>query len=256
MDSILTNTINALGLFSDTIKKSLIFHIPHSGTIIPFDAGFDQELIKSEHNLLTDHATDQIFNIKETTQLVFPHSRIFCDVERLDDSIEPMAKVGRGYYYTKTDDGRHLRENDQHLKQNVYENFYLPHHEKLSKLSEQKINEFGQAIIIDCHSFSDTPFKTDLDQSEDRPDICIGTDEFHTPTWLVEFIRSGVENEGLSVKINSPYSGTIVPQKFYLRDDRLISVMVEINRRLYMKGGEVDNMRVRWLNEIFEDLFS
>ena len=39
------------------------------------------------------------------------------------------------------------------------------------------------------------------------------------------------------MKIDSPYAGTIVPMKFYGKDRRVRSVMIEMNRALYMKEG-------------------
>ena len=38
----------------------------------------------------------------------------------------------------------------------------------------------------------------------------------------------------MSVKLNSPFAGTMVPMKYYMKEERVSSVMVEVNRRLYM----------------------
>jgi len=39
---------------------------------------------------------------------------------------------------------------------------------------------------------------------------------------------------GYIVAINKPYSGTLVPLRYYERDSRVASVMIEVNRKLYM----------------------
>ena len=39
---------------------------------------------------------------------------------------------------------------------------------------------------------------------------------------------------GYSVAADYPFSGTLVPMKHYHRDRRVLSVMIEINRSLYM----------------------
>jgi len=39
---------------------------------------------------------------------------------------------------------------------------------------------------------------------------------------------------GYSLGMNQPYSGTIVPQAFYRKDRRVASIMIEVNRFLYM----------------------
>ena len=53
------------------------------------------------------------------------------------------------------------------------------------------------------------------DKEENRPDICIGVDEFHTPKDLVNLLKANLEEVGYGVKINSPFSGSIVPLNFY-----------------------------------------
>jgi N-formylglutamate amidohydrolase len=37
------------------------------------------------------------------------------------------------------------------------------------------------------------------------------------------------------VKINNPYAGSIVPLKYYQKEKNVMSLMVEINRKLYMR---------------------
>ena len=36
------------------------------------------------------------------------------------------------------------------------------------------------------------------------------------------------------MKVDSPFAGTIVPMKYYKKDKRVYSVMIEINRKTYM----------------------
>jgi N-formylglutamate deformylase len=38
----------------------------------------------------------------------------------------------------------------------------------------------------------------------------------------------------LSIAINKPFAGTLIPMKFYKQDKRVESIMIEINRKLYM----------------------
>jgi N-formylglutamate amidohydrolase len=87
---------------------------------------------------------------------------------------------------------------------------------------------------LDMHSFPSLPLPYELDQSRDRPDICIGTDEFHTPERLTdEFVRRFYA-EGLSVATNCPLSGALVPMRYFRKDARVSSIMIEVNRRLYL----------------------
>jgi len=70
--------------------------------------------------------------------------------------------------------------------------------------------------------------------SPDRPDICIGTDPFHTPVALRETLVSAFASEGFRVAVDAPFSGALVPARHYLRNPRVQSVMVEVNRRVYL----------------------
>jgi N-formylglutamate deformylase len=245
------NTLRALELFQEELLGSIILHIPHAGVAIPFYDGYvDPALLQHEINLLTDFATDEIFNIDEISNLVFPYSRVFCDVERLADEEEEMYEYGRGFFYTHTDDGQLLRKDVNGIKQKVFEGFYQPHHETLSRTVAEKLEKHQTVILIDCHSFPDVPFQTDLDKTPGRPDFCIGTDEFHTPKWLSDLVFNHLKNAGYSVKVNSPYSGTIVPLEYYRKNKQVMSIMIEVNRKLYMQGQDIVELEVKKLNQL------
>jgi N-formylglutamate deformylase len=246
-----TNTISQIDTFLDDIREKFIFHIPHSSEFIPDFQGFNKELIENETKLLVDHATDKIFNIEGVDSVIFPYNRIFCDVERLPDEKEELFKLGRGFYYTKTDDGKTLRELNEEHKNLIKKNYYDTHHKILNDLIENKIKKFQIVYIIDCHSYSDIPFISDLDKNSNRPDICLGTDVIHTPKWLIDKIKHTFEKEGLSVKINTPYSGTIVPLKFY-GNNQIKSIMIEINRKLYIDNDGINSEKINYLNNIIK----
>jgi N-formylglutamate amidohydrolase len=97
------------------------------------------------------------------------------------------------------------------------------------------LDEFGVANILDCHSFSDKPFQRDLDQNSFRPDICIGTDKFHTPSRWITYAYKLFTSNGFSVKIDNPYEGTFVPSHHLHQTKEVRSMMIEVNRKLYLK---------------------
>ena len=149
-------------------------NFPHSKTNISdsFKADFvDIKIAEKEIELLTDFATDEIFNIVGTSKVVFPYSRVFCDVERLDDDNEVIFKYGRGFYYTKTDSGESLRNDSNGNKNIIHSDYYSRYHETLTNMVDQKLKDLGFALIVDCHSFSDKPFNSDIEQGSQRPDF-------------------------------------------------------------------------------------
>jgi N-formylglutamate deformylase len=219
----------------------IIVHIPHASVNIPFYSGYsvNEAVLRAEQMLLTDWFTDDLFNHPNTIPVIADFSRIFCDVERFpEDSDEPMARTGMGMIYETCDDGRPLRKVTPAERATILSQYYKPHHEKLQDAVEHQLDQTGSAFILDCHSFPDTPFKRDVNQLPNRPDFNIGTDSFHTPEFVVDAAADFFKQEGSTLGINWPYQGTVVPLKFYHRDKRVISLMLEVNRRLYLVQGK------------------
>ena len=258
MNNTKNNTILGEDLFADEFRQSLIMHIPHSSLNIPDIDKYliNQDELINENIKLTDLCTDVIFDIgDDVSKLIFPYSRLYCDVERLPDVDEEMFQYGRGIYYTKTDDGRDLRKVDD-IERTKVQQLYNNHHEDLTDLVEYRLDVLGFANIIDCHSFSDEPFLTDLNSSEERPDICIGVDDFHTPEWMVSRLVSFFTSMGYSVKINNPYSGTIVPLVYYKKNANVSSIMIEVNRKLFTCGTNINYNKVLKLNTIIKNILN
>jgi N-formylglutamate deformylase len=92
----------------------------------------------------------------------------------------------------------------------------------------------GVCLIIDCHSFASVALPYELDQNSERADICVGTDPFHTPSRVRDAIVKAAQREGYSVAVDVPFAGALVPLSAYGKDRRVLSVMIEVNRRLYM----------------------
>ena len=223
----------------------IILHIPHSSTVISKRHlplfHMNQEELQAELLRVTDLYTDLLFcppAIPDENRIIFPFSRLICDVERFrDDSLEPMAAKGMGVCYTSTTSLTLLKSVTEDHRQEMLK-LYDRHHADLTNTSSKILRKHGWALIIDCHSFPSVRLAyegAESRQSSFRPDICIGTDSgFHTPYWLTDYMISAYESRGYSVRLNEPFEGTIVPMKYYHRDKRLLSIMIEVNRRLYM----------------------
>jgi len=210
----------------------MILHIPHSSTKIPdgiiFDKSIDEDLLR-----MTDWYTDELFSYSAMAKFIFPWSRLFCDVERFIDN-EPMEQQGHGICYTRDSFGNHLRHVIDEEKQAIIEKYYKPHHTKFSVECNHCLSLFNEVVIVDCHSFSDEVLPHESDQDVIRPDFCIGTDDFHTPQVLVDEIKNHLDSKGFVVFINKPFSGTIVPLLHYKKNKDLKSIMIEVNRKLYL----------------------
>ena len=238
----------------------MILHIPHSSTKLPDNfLIYKKVFIEKEFQRMTDWYTDELFDHDKAKKLVFPYSRLYCDVERFrDDNKEVMAQKGMGVCYTTSSFGTKLREVSEDEKEFIKSTHYDAHHKQFEALVGEELKERGSALIVDCHSFSNEVLPHE--ESSVRPEICIGTDDFHTPVDLIETVSDIFKEAGLYVVINQPFVGTIVPLKFYGNDIQVKSIMIEVNRKLYLnekfekseKFNEVKNLINNVLKKIKE----
>jgi N-formylglutamate amidohydrolase len=223
----------------------VIFHVPHDSTWIPDnlrdqflldDIALNEELLR-----MTDHFTRELFTAGVPGHQVVrsPVSRLVVDVERFeDDDQEPMSRLGMGMIYTHKSDLRFLRRSlHQHERESLIQAWYRPHHDRLTRVTEAALRKYRRALLIDCHSFPSRPLPYEPDQRQDRPQICIGTDPFHTPADLITSLLNSFESAGLITQLDAPFSGALAPARYYCTEKRVVSIMIEVNRSLYMNEG-------------------
>lgn len=219
--------------------ENVVIHVPHASLYIPekYIPDYDLEVLGHEMLVMTDWYCNELFAC-EAEMVNLRVSRLVCDVERFrDDKDETMSQRGMGVYYTHSSRNMPFRKFSSAKREEVIKNYYDPHHSKLEATVEKCLAQYGQCLIIDGHSFYPEPLPYEPDQQPNRPDICIGTDDFHTSPNMVYKMVNYLQDHNLSVKINSPFAGALVPMKYYRQDSRVQSVMIEINRGLYLARG-------------------
>ncbi len=237
---------------------SPVVHVPHDSREIPREYrdqfvlnDFDLE---AELTAMTDAHTHEIFAPLSSPDRVlrFPVSRLLVDPERFeDDAQEPMSSRGMGVIYTGSSRLTPLRRRiSAEDREDLLARFYRPHHAEFANLVEQLLSVEGEVLIIDAHSFPALPRAYELDQSSDRPEICLGIDGFHTPSALRKTFQDSFEAGGFRVAIDRPFAGSIVPMKYYRDNWCVRSIMVEINRSLYM--DEASGARSRQFASVAE----
>ena len=239
---------------------NLILHIPHASLRIP-DYGhylLPPEEVDAEAIYLTDLYTDQLFLPAQGDAVIqVDFCRVYCDVERFDhDALEPMSKFGMGATYVRCDDGRTLRGLTPTERNTIMQTSYHPHHERLTAAVYAEIIRAGEARIVDCHSFPDQPLRCSQYQGDAKFDFNIGTDAFHTPLEWVEASVKFFAYRGFRLGIDEPYAGSIVPIKQYNKDNRVKSIMLEINRNLYMNEDYTRGSRFVEIQGIVSDFLS
>lgn len=207
-------------IFSEKFKEGSVITIPNSATKM-FEG--DTPPSKEDEQLSIDWATEKIFRDTEISTVIFPYSKLSIDVEKLDhDDMDTNSK-----------------------KMQVYTQY----HKDLTQLLDCKVKDALFPMLFNCHSFNDTALSNEL--KGERPDICIGTHPLQAGSLLIKKATDAFEEQGFTVKENFPYSGCIVPLKYYQKETGLQSIMISINKKLYIKDGVVQEDKVKQLNKIF-----
>ena len=116
---------------------------------------------------------------------------------------------------------------------------------------EGSLSANDYCLIIDGQSFPALPLPYELNQTAFRQDFCLGTDDFYTSEELVVRVEKEIESSGYSTVRNQPFCGTVVPIKHFQKDRRVQSLMIEINRWLYLgEDYSVDSERSEMLVQI------
>ena len=212
-----------------------IFHIPHSSTYIPVEYineySLSIEELMNEATIMCDFRTNEMID-----GLVFPYSRIFCDVERFNSDKEIMNSVGMGVLYTKTQDQRILRKNPS--KEIL--NFYKEHHKIFNNIIAKKL-KIDDVLIIDLHSYSKEPLEYELNKLMKRPEICIGINERFNEKLVKELIYI-IKNFNYTFSINEPFSGCLIPSD-YIDNERVNGIMIEIRKDVYDTSEKFEKIK-------------
>lgn len=230
----------------------VILHVPHASVAIPdwvrHHIVADDAQVADALAHLTDHATDRIAEVAHDAMvaagLAAPTiyaadwSRFVVDVERFPDPAqEVMASRGMAAIYTRGPFCEPWRDEagpDHHAHvADLVARYYQPYHADLTALVDATLAAHGRCLIIDVHSYPTAALPYELPH-EHRPQICIGTDAFHTAAGLEAAAVAAFADAGYEVALNSPFAGALVPAAHYRSDQRVQAVMVEIRRDQYL----------------------
>ena len=210
---------------------NLLLHVPHSSTSFPVESKVCFNDLDDEERLLVDYYTDNLFvpeqEANNICHMIFPYCRLYCDVERLIN--DPLEKDGLGISYSRwvpCQDRHGIVLRSYSVKSEAFA-LYADYH---SDISKKLVGMIGSTLLVDCHSFSALPNL--LNSNPPDIDICIGynDDETCPSKVVIGNIVQYFKSNGYKVGINEPFSNSKtfnVPVTYH-------SVMIEINKRLYM----------------------
>lgn len=233
-------------------RSSWILHVPHAATAIPPGVRerivLDDDALAAELRAMTDAHTDLLAErIADRVagprpwSFVNRYSRLVVDPERFPDDREPMERVGMGAVYTRTSTGAPLRVDDPAHRAQLIAELFEPYSQDLADLVDERLVATGRAVILDVHSYPAVPLPYELYPDAARPVTCLGTDDDHTPPWLLDAAHAALAPLD-SVAVNEPFRGTYVPLRHYGRDTRVSSLMLELRRDAYLTPDGAPNI--------------
>lgn len=237
----------------------VIFASPHSGREYPADflgqAVLDPQAIRSSE----DAFVDELFGMAPglgAPLLVARVPRAYIDLNRAADELDPaviegivrvphnprissglgviprVVAGGRAIYRGKLG----LAEAEARLRR-----FWHPYHQALAELVEEVRAEFGQAVLIDCHSMPHEAIEAHTRPGQPRPEVVLG-DRYGATAGreVMERVEAAFAGAGLRVGRNAPFAGAYVAQAYGRPSRGVHVVQVEIDRALYMDEVRVE----------------
>lgn len=230
----------------ETWRAGVVFASPHSGNIYPQTLQEASPLSLPQLRRNEDMFIERLFApvVEAGAPLLcaqFP--RCYVDVNRAEDELlpawigsadkpTPRAAAGLGVVPT------HISENVEIYNAPLAPEdvaarlalLYRPYHDRLQDMVAQATAQFGQALLIDCHSMPGF-----APMGSRRPDIILG-DRFgvscHPDT--LGLVKQLFTEAGYSVAINYPYAGGFVTTHYGRPASGIEALQIEINRDLYL----------------------
>jgi N-formylglutamate amidohydrolase len=237
----------------DQLKVPLVFNSPHSGRIYPSTFLAASRLDSLALRRSEDAYVEELFAFVTElgAPLLYAHfPRAYLDVNREPYELDPVLFRDGLPHYANTQSvrvvgglgtiARIVSESDEIYREPLsvgaalerINRLYTPYHETLRDLLLAAQNEFGLAVLIDCHSMPSSPM---ADQGGGRPDFVLG-DRFGTSCGgeLIRLAASELKALGYVVALNKPYAGGYITEHYGRPHKGQHVLQIEINRALYM----------------------
>lgn len=234
----------------------LVFSSPHSGRRYPQAFLKASNLNEISIRRSEDAFVDEIFSDMPSLGaplLCAEFPRAFCDVNREAFELDPAmftcalpefanssslrVASGLGTIARVVADGEEIYRRKLTFAdaQARVEKLYRPYHRALNSLLEKTKDQFGFAILVDCHSMPSKPSLARTRAKRDAHDIVLG-DRFGTSchAGVINGIERALRNQGLKVAKNDPFAGGFCTEYYGQPFTDIHAVQIEINRDLYM----------------------
>jgi N-formylglutamate amidohydrolase len=245
---------DAFTLYEPAQRQSpLVFSSPHSGR--EYSRAFleasvlDDQVIRSSE----DAFVDDLFRTAPDhgAPLIAARApRAFLDLNRACDELDPAVVEGvpRSAHNPRVASGLGVIPRVVAGGRSIYRGklpmaeaesricrHWVPYHAALKRLTSESHAEFGQSILVDCHSMPHEAIDSHVRPGQPRPDVVLG-DRFGAAAGrdIVDQLQLAFERAGLRVTRNAPFAGAYITQAYGRPSHGYHVVQIEIDRALYM----------------------
>lgn len=148
------------------------------------------------------------------------------------------ARIGKSLVWRTLDDGRPIyarRLRPEEMRGRI-NRLHAPYHREVQSLIEATQRKFGRVYHINCHSMNSVGGRqTEGVEGKPRADFVLGDRDGTTcEAAFTEFVRARLVAMGYDVSLNDPFKGSELVRAYSAPAERRHSLMIEINKRLYM----------------------
>lgn len=264
----------------DHWRGPVVFNSPHSGNVYPGDflttSRLDMAVLRRSEDSFVDQLVAGV--VTRGYPLMRAHfPRCYVDVNREPYELDPRMFTGRLPSFANTRSmrvagglgtvARVVGDAQEIYDQRIsvddalqrIESLYKPYHRALRKLVTKVHQDFGAAILIDCHSMPSASGRDD----RPRADVVLG-DRYGTScvAAVMDTVETTLRERGYSVSRNKPYAGGFITEHYGNPSAGLHAVQLEINRALYMDERSFDRIDsfdrvaadLEWLSDQLADI--
>jgi N-formylglutamate amidohydrolase len=240
-------------------NTSLIFASPHSGCdyspALVAQSGLSRAAIRSSEDAFVDRLYGSA-PLHGAPLLSAIAPRAFVDLNRAADEFDPaliagaaaatnnprissglgviprVVSGGRSIYQGKIT----LREAERRIG-----SWWRPYHDRLQRLLDESHAQFGQAVLIDCHSMPHEAISVIARTGAPTPEVVLG-DRYGAAADhdIVDRIEAAFAAQGFRVARNSPFAGAFIAQHYGRPKRNQHVVQIELDRALYMDEAKVE----------------
>ena len=234
-------------------RGPVVFNSPHSGRIYPraFLNAAKLDLFtlrRSEDSFVDDLIAGVVARGHPMARVHFP--RCYVDVNREPYELDPRMFEGRLPSFANTRSmrvagglgtvARVVGDAQEIYHQRIpiddalrrIEGLYKPYHRALRRLLTSVHQDFGCAVLVDCHSM---PSSAGTRDDRPRADIVLG-DRYGTSCVpiVAEVVEATFRELGYAVSRNKPYAGGFITEHYGNPGSGLHAIQIELNRAIYM----------------------